>query len=400
MKKPIDAFLVQGSSRSWKGAADPCLARLDGRAVVEWTLARIAEAMPEVPVFLVLPDFDRGGAFEALAPAWRDRPVECVYGPAADPLARLVTAVKGLPDDAIVARCDAQHCFFDLEKTIEMAAMAVDADLECIKFPDDFPPQFASEVYRVGALRRLDASLADPALRVHPKIALCHPDRAERWAHLAALPRYPDARLHAWRDRARQIYAAAHSRGDASRRTAAGDQSRFHYELAAPYLAGRRRVLEAACGDGGGARFLAERTDEVWAVDCDPGAIRALQRAGTRDGVIRPLAANVTHLPFPDGFFDAVTSFETIEHTDPEAFVDELYRVLQPGGLLVLSTPQNALGRVPLNPHHLREFSLAEIRALCGRRFRERAVIGIKAGRVVIPGDPVGNNTVLVCERP
>jgi SAM-dependent methyltransferase len=48
-----------------------------------------------------------------------------------------------------------------------------------------------------------------------------------------------------------------------------------------------------------------------------------------------------TGFPFPDGSFDIVTAFEVIEHVigSPRVFLDEAFRVLRPGGLLYLGTP-------------------------------------------------------------
>jgi 2-polyprenyl-3-methyl-5-hydroxy-6-metoxy-1,4-benzoquinol methylase len=47
-----------------------------------------------------------------------------------------------------------------------------------------------------------------------------------------------------------------------------------------------------------------------------------------------------TGLPYADGTFDVVNSSEVIEHlTDTESFLQECYRVLKPGGRIVISTP-------------------------------------------------------------
>lgn len=48
------------------------------------------------------------------------------------------------------------------------------------------------------------------------------------------------------------------------------------------------------------------------------------------------------HLPFEDGFFGAVTMLAVVEHLDPNvmvALLRESHRVLEPGGVLVITTP-------------------------------------------------------------
>jgi SAM-dependent methyltransferase len=73
----------------------------------------------------------------------------------------------------------------------------------------------------------------------------------------------------------------------------------------------------------------------------------------------------------PDSSFDVVTCFETIEHVTGDAqrnLLAELARVLRPGGLLLLSSP-NRGQYPPGNPHHLRELTADELRALLSELF-------------------------------
>src|SRR5439155_20200006 len=100
-----------------------------------------------------------------------------------------------------------------------------------------------------------------------------------------------------------------------------------------------------------------------------------------------------------DSSLVAVLSIETVEPADGERFVDELHRLTAAGGLLILSTPQNSQGRIPITATHEREYALEEAIALVGRRFTIREVIGLKQGRIIIPGDPRGHNTVIVAIR-
>ena len=67
--------------------------------------------------------------------------------------------------------------------------------------------------------------------------------------------------------------------------------------------------------------------------------------------------------------------------------------------MLVLATPQNALGHIPINPEHNHEYSLEELRGLVGEFFEVQELIGIKQGRVILPGSPRGANTVLVARK-
>jgi hypothetical protein len=72
---------------------------------------------------------------------------------------------------------------------------------------------------------------------------------------------------------------------------------------------------------------------------------------------------------------------------------------LKPGGLFIMSTPQNAIGHVPVNPHHVIEYSLAGIQAVVAPFFQILKSIGIKQGTIVFDDDPCGTNTILVCQK-
>jgi SAM-dependent methyltransferase len=58
-----------------------------------------------------------------------------------------------------------------------------------------------------------------------------------------------------------------------------------------------------------------------------------------RRGPIRYQPGDITHAPFADGFFDAITCMSVIEHGVPlDAYFREMHRLLKPGGLLITST--------------------------------------------------------------
>jgi 2-polyprenyl-3-methyl-5-hydroxy-6-metoxy-1,4-benzoquinol methylase len=89
-----------------------------------------------------------------------------------------------------------------------------------------------------------------------------------------------------------------------------------------------RKALDVGCRDGYWSERLKEKGYDVVACDLEPHYQGALQ-----------LDAN-SRLPLPDGEFDLVWCSEVIEHLlDPRFTVGEFLRVLKPGGVLVMTTP-------------------------------------------------------------
>lgn len=96
-----------------------------------------------------------------------------------------------------------------------------------------------------------------------------------------------------------------------------------------PALAGKA-VLEI----GPGLRPTAP-LDTAHFVERSPTAVATLRRAGGR-----AVQGSGTALPFREGSFDAVLAFEILEHVDDDQRVlDEMGRVLRPGGIVAVSVP-------------------------------------------------------------
>lgn len=154
------------------------------------------------------------------------------------------------------------------------------------------------------------------------------------------------------------------------------------YVFALPWAAGRR-VLDCACGEGYGADLLARRARSVTGLDRSAEAIGHARRryAGGRDNLTFT-EGDCAALPFADASFDLVVSFETLEHIDAQAaMLDEFHRVLDPGGLLVLSSPDRKTysdDRGFENEFHVRELYRDELIELVGARFPAWRLYGQK----------------------
>jgi SAM-dependent methyltransferase len=98
-------------------------------------------------------------------------------------------------------------------------------------------------------------------------------------------------------------------------------------------------VLDAGCGTGGLIRRLAPRRPKwTWTgVDVSP---LACELARERVGVVEIREASVTALPWDDAVFDAVVSADVLYHVDDDAAaLREFFRVLRPGGIVVINVP-------------------------------------------------------------
>ena len=110
------------------------------------------------------------------------------------------------------------------------------------------------------------------------------------------------------------------------------------------------RILDIGCGPGRHT-CAASRLKDVLVIGSDVSFDEAVQAGKRLDeqetlglnggGSFATLAADITTLPFPDHFFHLVICSEVLEHIpDQEKAVQEVIRVLKPGGNLVVSVPR------------------------------------------------------------
>ncbi|MCW5937360.1 MAG: methyltransferase domain-containing protein [Fimbriimonadaceae bacterium] len=121
------------------------------------------------------------------------------------------------------------------------------------------------------------------------------------------------------------------------------------------------RVLDLGCGTGAG---LAELSESVVSVGLDPWP-PALGYCRRR-GLSRLVRGDGSALPFASGSFDGVVALDVYEHIrDDRAALAETWRVLRPGGVVVLSVPAFRFlwGPHDVALHHFRRYRASEVRA-------------------------------------
>lgn len=98
---------------------------------------------------------------------------------------------------------------------------------------------------------------------------------------------------------------------------------------------GLQSVLDIPCGDGAFSRRLRDRGLQVYGADC---------RAPTRVADVPFIVCNMNApLPFRTASVDAIACLEGLAHLErPFDFIRECARVLEPGGIIVVSTPNGS----------------------------------------------------------
>ncbi|HYS55589.1 MAG TPA: class I SAM-dependent methyltransferase [Thermoanaerobaculia bacterium] len=124
------------------------------------------------------------------------------------------------------------------------------------------------------------------------------------------------------------------------------DENDYHNALLLPLtvgLAGDVRgldVLDLGCGEGGYGRVLARRGGTVVGVDSSPSLVAVAQQRASEAGIaVQYFCANATALtPIASASFDVVVAAMLLMNVDDyPAAVAESWRVLRPGGRLVMS---------------------------------------------------------------
>jgi 2-polyprenyl-3-methyl-5-hydroxy-6-metoxy-1,4-benzoquinol methylase len=139
-----------------------------------------------------------------------------------------------------------------------------------------------------------------------------------------------------------------------------------------------KKVLDYGCGSGYGSFLLSSVALNVVGVDIDNEAIEKAQNAYSANNLKYSTIKELV-----DTKFDVIISFQVIEHvTNVKEYLEKLKRMLNPGGYLLISTPNrtNRLFRYiqkPWNLYHLTEYSPERFSRILNKYFQNVQILKI-----------------------
>jgi len=143
------------------------------------------------------------------------------------------------------------------------------------------------------------------------------------------------------------------------------------YALAANYVKDKI-ILDIASGEGYGTNLLSATAKFAYGVDISSEAIAHAQNKYKQQNIAYK-QGSATQIPLDDSCVDVIISFETIEHHDQhDEMLMECKRVLKPGGLMIISSPEKKYYSDISNyknPYHVKELYQHEFKELLAKHF-------------------------------
>jgi spore coat polysaccharide biosynthesis protein SpsF (cytidylyltransferase family) len=391
--------LIQAHHRGWAGARDFSLARVGGKYAVEEVIDRLQD-MPQIAsVTIAVPDDPGNEIFRDIAAA---RGASCFFGSRENVLERTTGALDRAGAD-IAVHVMGQHCFVDTALLADMLHFMQESQAKFVSLPDAFTPYFAGKIYTRALLDEVGIAIGalaeDQAIHFARYAAFIEQHRARFNALVyEQVPQYDRDYLLKVRDMAREMFSDDRMHVDASEASKISNPLFESYEFACNQFGADDRVLDIACGDGYGCRIMADHVGAVLGVDINQPLIAANQQNNA--------VANISYgtddcfaLSLADGAVTGATAMELIEHLpvdQVDTFVKEVRRVVAPGGSFICSTPQNSHGEIPVVPWHVREYSVAELRAILERHFASVKILSSKSGGRLTESE-TGQKMVALC---
>ena len=395
---PSVSIIIQASPIEFSGASAFALNVVNKKPLVYWVIEKLKQITSVDNIVLAVPDIPESHLFTAIA---EETGVRVYFGSENNVLDRLIKAAE-LVGGKVFVKAIGQQYFLDIELLKCMLEYFEKGKFDYVQNPDGFDVNLSAEIATLEVLKKLESLFDSREVgnadfwRTRPLSYIRANKHLFKVGIYENVPFYSDETLQNMREVAKSIFFSERSNYNDERVSSVGNVILNRYRLALAYIKSTDKVLDIACGLGHGSDLLATKAHTVVGADYSPEAIGIAERRYRLENLHFKID-DITSLSFADNEFDAIACIETITHVDGQVCLQELHRVLKPGGLLIISTHQNIHGAVPISPWHLREYGLEEFKDLLSEWFALEKVYGEKLG--AITEDEGGEYMIAVCRK-
>ncbi len=145
-------------------------------------------------------------------------------------------------------------------------------------------------------------------------------------------------------------------------------------------------TLDNGCGSGYGSyHLITNGAKKVIGIDISKDAVEYARKSFSIES-LEFKVNNATKLEFDENTFEALTSFQVIEHIgDVHSYLSEIERVLKKDAVAIISTPNKKTyspnSSKPENPFHVKEYFLDELRELLKDFFDNVEIYGVNSSQ-------------------
>jgi 2-polyprenyl-3-methyl-5-hydroxy-6-metoxy-1,4-benzoquinol methylase len=149
-----------------------------------------------------------------------------------------------------------------------------------------------------------------------------------------------------------------------------------------------KKVLDFGCGSGYGTHMLSENAKSIVGVDISSEAVDYAKKEYNSSNL-----SFMTISELGNEKFDVITSFQVIEHVpNDHEYTAKLSKLLNPGGILIISTPdkKNRLFKYiqqPWNIFHLKEYTPESLKKLLVKHFKKVEILKIGSDSDLVLGE-------------
>ncbi len=296
-------------------------------------------------IIITAPDNEKNRIFHRLAEKWG---VRCFIGDELDVIKRIIMAAETSVQhkDAIIVRVLLNRFYLDIDLVDNTIELLEDSKADYVIYPYDFDINFGGDVLTLNCLRKTYEIIDQKdSIRFRPWLFIEERQDLFKIVINRNVPSYPKEKLNEIRE------SGLFSERDC------GTFSRFTYEFASQFISSSDSVLDIACGNGQGSSILSKKCKICYGGDLSPETIKeARENFGAPN--INFDVMDICDLKFSGSFFNAIVTLNTLEHIEDEKLMlDNCYRVLVPGGSLILEVPllKTRPFNFPILSSHIRE---------------------------------------------